>query len=197
MNNLIRKKAILCLLDSDSKSADAIVNELSQSLTTVDNQLTELVSDSICDKMKQGDGCEYTIRKDIATFAELVKVFLSNPEEHNQETQQFISSEYYLTRIDHELVDYVLSRFHLGSIYRTNEMKEDLRRILLASPSALSFALDGDTELFDRVWSNRNQLDSSDTTHDRSNGILYLVFQKRLLEKLIADMENPTRYSAC
>ena len=192
MNNLIRKKAILCLLDSDSKSADAIVNELSQSLTTVDNQLTELVSDSICDKMKQGDGCEYTIRKDIATFAELVKVFLSNPEEHNQETQQFISSEYYLTRIDHELVDYVLSRFHLGSIYRTNEMKEDLRRILLASPSALSFALDGDTELFDRVWSNRNQLDSSDTTHDRSNGILYLVFQKRLLEKLIADMENPT-----
>ena len=40
--------------------------------------------------------------------------------------------------------------------------------------------------------SSRHQLDPSNTDRDWINGILYFVFQKRLLEKLIADTEIPT-----
>ena len=69
MNNLIRKKVILCLLDSDPKSADAIANEIDESLATVDDQLTGLVSDSICEEIKQVEGCQYAIRKDVGAFA--------------------------------------------------------------------------------------------------------------------------------
>ena len=187
MNNLIRKKIILCLLDSDPKSADEIANEIGEPLEIVDNQLTRLVSENICEEVSQDDGNQYAVRKDIETFAQLVKEFLSNPEEHEQATEQFISSDYYLTRIDYELVDYVLNRFHLGSVYRTDEDREALRRILLASPSALIFALHGDTTFFDGMWSSRNQLDSSNATRDWINGILYSQFQMPLLEKLIAD----------
>ena len=192
MNNLIRKKIILCLLDSDPKSADEIADEISESLETVDDQLTGLVSESICEKVSQGEISQYVVRKDVATFAGLVKEFLSNPEEHDQETEQFISSGYYLTRIDSQVIDYVLSRFHLGSVYQTDKNREVLRRILLVSPSALIFTLYGDTTFFDGMWSSRNQLDSSNATRDWINGILYSQFHTLLSEKLIADMEVPT-----
>lgn len=192
MNNLIRKKVILCLLDSDPKSADEIAGEIGESSATVADQLTVLVSESICEGVSPDEVSQYVVRKDIEAFAKLVKDFLSNPEEHNREAELFISSEYYLTRIDYELVDYVLSRFHLGSVYGTNEMKKVLGRILLASPSALIFALYDDTTFFDGMSSSRHQLDPSNTDRDWINGILYFVFQKRLLEKLIADTENPT-----
>ena len=187
MNNLIRKKVILCLLDSDPKSADEIANEMGKSLETVEDQLTTFVSQDICEKVSQDETIQYTVKKDIAPFAKLVKEFLSNPEEHKQEIEQFISSKYYLTRIDYELVDYVLNRFHLGSVYRTNEMKRELGRILLVSPSALISVLYDDTTFFDGMQSSRNQLNSSGATHDWINGILYAQFQMPLLEKLIAD----------
>ena len=192
MNNLIRKKVILCLLDSDPKSADEIAGEIGESSATVADQLTVLVSESICEGVSPDEVSQYVVRKDIEAFAKLVKDFLSNPEEHNREAELFISSEYYLTRIDYELVDYVLSRFHLGSVYGTNEMKKVLGRILLASPSALIFALHDDTTFFDGMSSSRHQLDPSNTDRDWINGILYFVFQKHLLEKLIADTEIPT-----
>ena len=137
MNNLIRKKIILCLLDSASKSADEIAGEIDASLTTVADQLTALVSEGICEEVNPDEISQYVVRKDIETFAQLVKEFLSSTEGHEQETERFISTEHYFTRIDYELVDYVLSRFYLSSVYRTDDNKEGLRRILLVSPSAL------------------------------------------------------------
>ncbi len=189
MNNLIRKKVILCLLDSDTKSTDEIVSEIGESLATVADQLTALVSESICEEVSPDEVSQYVVRKDIETFAQLVKEFLSNIEEHKQETEQFITSEYYLTRIDYELVNYVINRFYLDSVYQTDEEKKALERILLASPSALSFALHDDTTIFSELWSSWNQLDSSDSTRDWFSGILCSQFQTPLLEKLIADMK--------
>ena len=78
MNNLIRKKIILCLLDSDPKSADEIANEIGEPLEIVDNQLTRLVSENICEEVSQDDGNQYAVRKDIEPFAQLVKEFLCN-----------------------------------------------------------------------------------------------------------------------
>ena len=40
MNNLIRKKVILCLLYSEPESADTIADEIGESLTTVNDRLT-------------------------------------------------------------------------------------------------------------------------------------------------------------
>ena len=186
---LIRKKVILSLIDSISKSADAIAKEISQSLIIVENQLTMLVSDSICDEVSQDEITQYAVRKDVATFAKLAKEFLSNPQEHEQETMQYINSEYYLTRIDYELVDYVISRFYLDSVYHTDEDREVLRRILLVSPSSLIFALYDDTALFSELRSNKNQLDSSDSTHDFLTQTMRSQFLGRLTDELISDMD--------
>ena len=191
MNNLIRKKVILCLLDPDPKSVDEIANEIGESLETVENQLTGFVSENICDQVNQDEINPYVVRTDIETFAQLVKEFLSNPDEHRQETEDFITSEYYLIRIDDQLVDYVLNRFHLGSVYQTDEDKEGLRRILLASPTALIFALHGDTTRFRELWLSRNQLDSSDATRDWFIQTLHSQFQAPLSEMLIADINVP------
>ena len=90
------------------------------------------------------------------------------------------------------LVNYVLSRFYLDSVYQTDEEKKALARILLASPSALIFALHDDTAQFRESWSSRNQLDSSDAHRDWFTQILRSQFQTPLLEKLIADMKVPT-----
>ena len=187
MNNLICKKAILCLLDSDSKSADAIANEIGESLTTVDDQLTGLVSDSICEEIRQDEGCQYVIRKDVEAFAKLIQEFLSNPDEYKQETEQFITSEHYHARIDYELVDYVLSRFYLDSLYQAGEDKERIRKILLVSPSSLFFALHEDTESFRESWAHWNRLDSSNKTRDWLVQILCSAFETPLSERLIAD----------
>ena len=191
MNNLIRKKVILCLLDSDPKSANEIAGEIGELLATVEDQLTALVSENICEAVSQDEISQHVVRKDVETFAQLVKVFLSDKEEHNQETEQFITSNYYLTRIDYELVNYVINRFRLDLVYQTDENKEGLRRILLASPSALIFALHGDTAKFRESRSSWNQLDSSDETRDWFTQILCLQFQTPLLEKLIADVSVP------
>ena len=189
MNNLIRKKVILSLINAVSKSADAIANEIDESLASVAEGLTGLVSDGICDEGSQDEITQYAVRKDVATFAKLAKEFLSNPQEHEQETMQYINSEYYLTRIDYELVNYVISRFYLDSVYHTDEDREVLRRILLVSPSSLIFALYGDTALFSKLRSNQNQLDSSDSTHHFLTQTLRSQFLGRLTDELIADID--------
>ena len=189
MNDLIRKEIILCLLDSGPKSADEIAGEIGESSATVADQLTALVSENICEEVSLDEISQYVVRKDIEAFAQLVKEFLSSTEEHEQETERFINSEHYFTRIDYELVDYVLSRFYLNSVYRTDENKEGLRRILLVSPSALFLALHGDTALFRESWSSWNKLDSSEATNDWFTQLLCSSFQTPLLEKLIADMQ--------
>ena len=191
--NEICKKVLLCLLDCVPKSANEIADEIGESLATVAKQLTGLVSGSICEEVSQDGIGQYVIRTDIETFAQLVKVFRSNnEEEYDQETAQCITSKYYHTRIDEQLVDYVLGRFYLDSVFQTDEEKEGIRRILLASPSALLFALHGGTEKFRELWSSRNQLDSSKATRNWFTDILRSEFETPLLEMLIADMKVPT-----
>ena len=163
-----------------------IADEIGESLATVAKQLTGLVSGNICEEVSQDEIGQYVIRTDIETFAQLVKVFRSNnEEEYDQEIEQFITSEYYHTRIDDQLVDYVLRRFHLDSVYQTDEEKEGIRRILLASPSALLFALHGGTEKFRESRSSRNQLDSSKATRNWFTDILRSEFETPLLESLL------------
>lgn len=188
MNNLIRKKIILCLLDSGPKSAHEIAGEIDKSLTIVEDELTALVLENICEEVSPDEVSQYVVRKDIGNFAQLAKEFISNVEEHKQETVQFVTSKYYHTRIDNELVDYVLSRFYLNSLYQTGEDKEGLRRTLLASPSALIFALHSDTTIFSEFRSSQNRLASSNSTRDMFTEISRLQFQTPLLENLIADM---------
>ena len=53
MDNLTRKKIVLSLLDSHSKSANEISNEIEESLVEVEHQLTVLVSANICEKINR------------------------------------------------------------------------------------------------------------------------------------------------
>ncbi len=188
MNTLIRKKIILHLLDCDPKSANKVADEISESLASVEGQLTVLVSENICQKINQDESSQYVVKKDIETFARLFKGFLSEKEKHKEQIEQFITSEYYFTRIDFELVDYVLKRFYLDSVYQTDEDKEGTRRILLASPSALSFALHGETERFRESWAHQNQLNPSEKDLERIIGITSSGFMTPLLEMLIDDV---------
>ena len=106
MDNFIRKKIVLSLLDNDSKSANEIANEVGESLPTVEEQLTTLVSENICEKVNQDEVDHYVVKNDIKTFTQLVKEFLSDKEEHKEQIKQFITSDYYFNRINDELVDY-------------------------------------------------------------------------------------------
>ena len=192
MDNLIRKKIVLSLLDNDSKSANEIANEIGESLPTVEEQLTILVSENICEKVNQDEVDQYVVRKDIETFAQLVKEFLSDKEEHKEQIEQFITSDYYFNRINDELVDYVLRRFYLDSLYQSEEEKLALNRILLVSPSALLYALYEDTTSFSESWNHWNQLNPSDETRAWFAGILNSRFITPLLECLIADFKITT-----
>ena len=190
MDTLIRKKIILHLLDCAPKPANEIADEIGTSLTIVEDQLTALVSENIFKKVSQDEANQYVVKKDIETFAQLVKEFLSDKEKHKEEVEQFITSEYYFSRIDNELVDYVLGRFYIDSVYYTNEEKESTRRILLASPSGLLFALHEDTAQFHESWAHQNQLNPSDEDRERITGIVRSGFMTPLLEMLIDDVGN-------
>ena len=190
MDTLIRKKIILHLLDCAPKPAKEIADEIGEPLATVKDQLAVLASENICEKINQDEISQYVVRKDIETFAQLVKEFLRDKEEHDEKTNQFITSEYYFARIDNELVDYVLGRFYIDSVYYTNEEKESTRRILLASPSALSFAFHSDTASFNESWAHQNQLNPSDEDRKRITGIVRSGFMTPLLEMLIDDVGN-------
>ncbi len=191
MDNLIRKKIVLSLLDSDSKSANEIADEIGESLEDIEGQLTTLVAENICEKVSQDQVEQYVVRKDIETFAKLVKKFLSDKKKHTERIEQFITSDYYFARIDFELVDYVLKRFFLDQAYQTDEEKQPIGRILLASPSSLLFALFGDTEVFRQTMSSSDQLDASDETREWLIQILNSQFITPLLDNLIADMKIP------
>lgn len=192
MNNSLSKKIILRLLDCVPKSASDIASDIGESLETVVDQLTILVSENICEEVSPEEVSHYAARKDIEVLAVMAKEFLSNVEEHKEETEWFVRSKYYHTRIDNCLIEYVLQRFHIDSVYQTNDEKEALRRILLASPSALFHVLHTDTQVFDNMQSSHNQLDASNSTSDRFTQILRSQFQAPLLDKLIADMKIPT-----
>ena len=188
MDDLIRKKVVLCLLDCDSKPANEITNEIGESLAAIEEQLTALVSENICEKINHDEINHYVVKKDIETFAQLVQEFLSDNGEYTEQIEQFITSKYYFARIDFELVDYILSRFYLNSIYQADEEKEGIRRILHVSPSALLFALHNDTDKFRESWTHWNQLNPTDVTLDWFTQILRSDFGARLSEGLIADM---------
>ena len=190
MDNLIRKKIILNLLDSDPKDADVIANEIDDSLEDIEEQLTTLVSENICEKVNQDEVDQYVVRKDIEAFAQLVEEFLSDKEEHKEQIEQFITSDYYFTRIDAELVDYVLSRFYLNAVLKTDEDVESTRRILLASPSSLHFALHSDTAKSHESWVHQNELNPSDETREKITGIVRSGFMTPLLEMLIDDVRD-------
>ena len=122
---------------------------------------------------------QYVVKKDIETFTQLVKEFLSEKKEHREElfanldekVGEFITSEYYFTRIDNQLVDYMLKRVHSDLVYQdlvyqTEEEQEQIRRILLASPSSLFFVLHGDRTIFSQMYSSWNQLEPSDSNRN-------------------------------
>ena len=192
MDHLIRKKIVLSLLDSEPKPVNEIADEIGESLATAEGQLTVLVSKNICEKVNRDEVSRYIVKKGIETFAQLVKAFLSDKEGHKEEIGQFVSSDYYFSRIDNQLIDYVLRRFYLYSAYQTDEDKLPIGRILLASPSALLFALYGDTTVFSGMMSSSDQLNSSHETLAWFNQILHSTFMTPLLEMLIADMKVPT-----
>ena len=191
MEKSIGRKIILCLLDCVPKSAQEIVDNIGAPLETVEAQLTRLASENICEAQSDGEVIQWAARKDIATFAQLVQEFISSDGPSEDEKGQFVTSVFYLNRIDLELVDFVIERFHLDLVYRTDDEKEVLRRLLLASPSGVFFALHGDTTIFDELRSSQNQLDSSDSTREWFAQILSSQFQTPLLDMLTADMKVP------
>lgn len=190
MDNLIRKKIVLSLLDSQPKSANEIADEIGKSLADIEGQLTTLVSENICGKVNQDQVEQYIVKKDIETFAQLVKEFLSDKEEHKEQIEQFITSDYYFTRIDSELVDYVLDRFYIDSVYQSDEEKLTIKRILLVSPSALFFALYEDTTSFSESWNHWKQLNPSDDTRAWFNRIMRSAFGFPLSECLFTDIRD-------
>ena len=198
MNALIRKKIILHLLDCTPKSANEIAAEIDESLTSVEDQLTALVSENICKKVSRDEAIQYVVKNDIETFAQLVKEFLSEKKEHRaelfanigEEISRFITSEYYFTRIDDQLVNYVLRRVHSDLVCQTDEKQEQIRRILLASPSGLFFVLHGDKAIFSKMYSSWNQLDPSDSNRDWITQQLLQKLLTLLLEMLIADVQT-------
>ena len=190
MKNSIRREIILHLLDCVPKSAGEIADSVGESVETVESQLTNLVSENICEAIDDEVG-RRVVRRDIETFAQLVQEFISNDEPSKDEKSRFVASTLYLTTIDLELVDFVIERFHLDSVYRTDDEKEGLRRLLLASPSGVIFALHGDIQIFDELRLSQNQLDSSDSTREWFAQILSSQFQTPLLDMLIADMKVP------
>ena len=173
-------------------AAQEISENTGEPLETVEVQLTKLASENICEAQSDDEVTQWAVRKDIETFAQLVQEFISSAEPSEDEKSQFVTSVLYLKRIDLELVDFVIERFHLDLVYRTDDEKEGLRRLLLASPSGVSFALHGDTQIFDELRLSQNQLDSSDSTRQWFAQILTSQFQTPLLDMLIADMKNPS-----
>lgn len=190
MRNSSFRKIILSLLDCKPKSAQDISENTGEPLETVEAQLTSLALDNICEVQSDGEVNQWAVRKDIATFTQLVQGFVSSNVASEDEKSQFVTSALYLNRIDLELVDFVIDRFHLDLVYRTDDKKEGLRRLLLASPSGVSFALNGDTTIFDELRRSQNQLDSSDSTREWLAQIACSQFQTPLVNMLIDDMKG-------
>ena len=192
MRDSVYRKIILSLLDCKPKSVQEISENIGEPLESVEAQLTRLASENICEAEGNDEVTQWAVRKDIATFAQLVQELISSAESSEDEKSQFVTSVLYLNRIDSELVDFVIERFHLDLVYRTDDEKEGLRRLLLVSPSGVCFALHSDTQIFDELRSSQNQLDSSDSTRQWFARILVSQFQTPLLDMLTADTKGST-----
>lgn len=192
MKKSICRKIVLCLLDCVPKSAQEIAENIGTPLETVEAHLTRLASENISEAVGDDEIGKWTVRKDIETFAQLVQVFISSDEPSEDEKSQFVTSALYLKRIDLELVDFIIERFHLDLIYRTDDEKEGLRRLLLVSPSGVCFALHSNTQIFDELRSSQNQLDSSHSTREWFAQIVCSQFQTNLVDTLIDDMKGTT-----
>ena len=191
MENSTGRKILLCLLDCIPKSAQEIADNIGAPLETVEAKLTRLASENICEAVNSDEDNQWAVRKDIETFVQLVQKFISSDEPSEDEKSQFVTSVFYLKRIDLELVDFIIDRFHLDLVYRTDDEKEVLRRLLLASPSGLRYALHRDTQIFDELQSSRHRFNASDSDRQWFAGILTSEFQTPLVDMLITDMKVP------
>ena len=180
------------LLDCVPKSAREISENIDEPLETVEAQLTGLASENICEELSDNGVNQWTVRKDIESFARLVQDFISSAEPSEDEKSQFVTSVLYLNRIDSELVDFVIERFHLDLVYRTDDEKEILRRLLLVSPSGVFFALHSDAHVLDELWSSQIQLNSSDPTRESFAQLVRSHLQNNLMGTLSDDMKRRT-----
>ncbi len=73
MKNSTCRKIILHLLDCVPKSAREIADNIGESPGTVEAQLTRLASENICEAQSNDEVIQWAVRKDIATFAQLVQ----------------------------------------------------------------------------------------------------------------------------
>ena len=192
MRDSVCRKIILSLLDCKPKSAQEIFENTGEPLETVEGQLARLVSENICDAVSNDGVIQWTVKKDIETFAQLVQDFISSDEPSEDEKSQFVTSVFYLNRIDMELIDFVIERFHLESEYRTPDEKEILRRLLLVSPSGMCFALHSDTQVLDELWSSQIQLNSYDPTRESFAELTRIHLQNNLMGTLLNDMKLTT-----
>lgn len=192
MRDSVCRKIILSLLDCKSKSAQVISENTGEALESVEAQLTRLVSDNICEVVSDDEISKWTVRKDIETFAQLVQKFISSDGPSKDEKGQFVTSVFYLNRIDLKLVDFVIERFHLDLVYRTEDDKEGLRRILLASPSGVAFALHSTPQDFDELWSIQIQLNPSDPTRESCAQFAGTYLHTNLMSMLLNDLNRTT-----
>ena len=192
MRDSVCRKIILSLLDCIPKSVQEISENICEPSETVEVQLTRLASENICEAQSDNEVTQWTVKKDIETFAQLVQDFISSDEPSEDEKSQFVTSPLYLNRIDLELVDFVIGRFHLDLEYRTLDEKETLRRLLLVSPSGLCFALHSDEQGFDEFWSSQTQLNASDSTRESIAELAHIHFQNNLMGALVNDIKRTT-----
>ncbi len=184
INLQARKKVILCLLDCESKTKEAIAEATNETMADVELELDRLVKEEICDTEILDKSKSYKLRKDILIFARLTNEFLSPKQE---DRGVFAKSEYYFTMIDRRLAEYVANRFRLSM---TDDKLEYLRIMLLFSPSALMYSLHNKTEDFDQSYSDTQKLNLSDSDRVRFNEIRFSKFWTNLIRKFLDDIED-------
>ena len=185
MDNLIRNKIILSIVDNAPISTNEIANEIGESLAEVGNQLTLLVSENICDKVSDNNVDRYSVKTDVETFSELVKVFYLGKEEGKAQLVQFTRSKYYFASIDWALLSHIINRFGLNVVYQEEvdmEEQEQILKILRLSPSALFFALHEDTAKFHESLSADNS--------KRMSQFLVSHLNQELGKRLFADIDS-------
>jgi len=179
INLRARTKVIQSLSDMTFKKIEDISQEIEESVTDVEMDLSNLFEEDVLSKSADD---EFTLSNEFDIFLRLIKEFLSDDVDYS-----FFKSKYVQMNINERLIKYLESRFYLEF---EKEIRDGLYKLLAVSPSALYEALFCPTDFYRTGYEQIKGCDFSDELVGRSREVGISRLMANLVQKLIFDLND-------
>jgi len=177
-----KKRVIVSLLDSQSKTLEIISEQSGISKEDVSSALVELQEAGLIDaKILKGEE-HYSLQKTLESLVQIARQSLEDEDRFD-----ILASEYFQSLINRQIVEHISSRYHVTF---PEETAEGLVKLLRISPSALRTGLFSDTKIYETGFKHAQELKLDEAGRKQINDLFITSLILEMLEGTITDLRD-------